>query len=98
MIYISIGGISRPGRIVRTLQVNDMENTYICPEVAFSHLKNENKNEITELRLDVLLVCDKLIVGGEITPEIQREIDFAKKVKMEVVRLEKNGALRPLSE
>lgn len=88
--------IERAKKITHDLQVNDLENCYICPLTAFSHLGyNEMGNgEKIALCLDLLQICDKLIVVGEISEEIQIEIDLAMKLKnadgepMEVVYLE----------
>ena len=51
-----------------------------------------------ELRIDLLTCADRLIVAGEISKGVRMEIDFAKLVKMEVMRLEENGELRPFTE
>ena len=51
-----------------------------------------------ELGLDLLTCADRLIVASEISRGVQREIDFAKLVKMEVLRLDENGELQPFTE
>lgn len=73
-------------RITHDLQVKDLENTYICPLLVLSHLKyNEiGYAEEMELCLDVLSIADKLIVASEISNGVQKEIDFAHLVGMEV--------------
>ena len=89
MIYVAhaYGGkqenIERAKKITHDLQVNDLENCYICPRTAFSHL---GYNEIgcedkIALCLDLLQICDKLIVVGETSEETQIEIDLAMKLK-----------------
>ena len=77
-----------------------MANCYVNPLIFLSHLDfdNFNKDDLMELRFDILQNCDKLIVSGEISNIIQTEIDFAKLVKMEVIRLDENGELRPFTE
>ena len=82
--------IEKAKKITRDLQVNDLENCYICPLTAFSHL---GYNEIgyedeMALCLDILSVSDVLIVASDISEGVSREIDFARLVGMEVKYLE----------
>lgn len=92
--------IERARKITHDLQVADIENTYVCPLLMFSHLRyGEIGYEAEmELCLDILSSCDKLIIASGITNGVRRELDFARLVKMEVVRLEEDGALRPFTE
>lgn len=79
--------IERAKRITHDLQIKDTENCYICPLVAFSHLTyNEiGYEEEMELCIDLLSVADKLIVASEtISQGVEKEIDFANRVGMEV--------------
>ena len=95
LLYIShkYGGdpanIDRAKKITHDLQVNDPENCYICPLMAFSHLGyNEmGYDEEMALCIDLLSVSDVLIVASDISKGVQEEIDFAKMVGMEVVDL-----------
>lgn len=88
--------IKKAKKITHDLQVKDLENCYICPLTAFSHLGyNEiGYEEEIALCLDLLQICDKLIVASEVSKGVQIEIDLAKKLKnadgepMEVVYLE----------
>ena len=93
--------IEKAKKITHDLQVKDLANCYICPLLTFSHLEYGEigyENEL-ELCLDILSSCDLLIVASEeISKGVQMEIDFAKLVKMEVLRLEENGELRPFTE
>lgn len=75
--------IERAKKITHDLQVNDLENCYICPLTAFSHLGyNEiGYEEEIALCLDLLQICDKLIVASEVSHGVQIEIDLAKKLK-----------------
>jgi hypothetical protein len=77
-------------KITHDLQVNDLENTYICPLLAFSQLEygEIGYNEEMDLCLDILSICDKLIVASEISKGVGMEIDFANSVNMEVEYLE----------
>lgn len=92
--------IEKAKKIIHDLQIKDLANCYICPLLNFScfeHGEIEYDNGI-ELCLDLLTACDKLIVASKISKGVQTEIDFAKLVNMEVLRLEKNGELRPFTE
>ena len=81
--------LERAKQITHDLQVNDPENCYICPLMAFSHLGyNEmGYDEEMELCLDLLSVSDVLIVASDISNGVQKEIDFARMVGMEVIDL-----------
>ena len=74
--------VERAKKITHDLQVNDLENCYICPLTAFSHLGyNEiGYEEEIALCLDLLQICDKLIVASEVSHGVQIEIDLAKKL------------------
>lgn len=96
MVYVShcFGGktenFERAKKITHDLQVNDTENCYICPLLAFSNLGyNEiGYEEEMALCLDLMTVCDKLIVASELSEGVKREIDLAEKCKMEIEYLE----------
>ena len=92
--------VERARKITHDLQVKDVENCYICPLLVLSDLEygEIGYNNELELCIDILQQCDKLIVASEISNGVQREIDFAKLVKMEVLRLEENGELQPFTE
>ena len=95
MIYVShrFGGdpanIERAKKITHDLQVNDPENCYICPLLAFSHLEYNEIGYDAEMALciDLLSVSDVLIVASDISEGVQKEIDFARLVGMEVIDL-----------
>lgn len=95
MIYVShkFGGnpanMERAKKITHDLQVNDPENCYICPLMAFSHFGyNEmGYDEEMALCIDLLSVSDVLIVASDVSDGVQKEIDFAKMVGMEVIDL-----------
>ena len=81
--------MERAKKITHDLQLNDPENCYICPLMAFSHLGyNEmGYDEEMELCIDLLSVSDVLIIASDISDGVQKEIDFARMVGMEVVDL-----------
>ena len=95
MIYVShkFGGdpanMERAKKITHDLQVNDPENCYICPLLAFSNLEYNEIGYDAEMALciDLLSVSDVLIVASDISDGVQKEIDFAKMVGMEVIDL-----------
>ena len=95
MIYVSHRyqgkpeNMERAKKITHDLQVNDPENCYICPLLAFSHLGyNEmGYDEEMALCIDLLSVADVLIVASEPSKGVQKEIDFARLVGMEVIDL-----------
>ena len=82
--------MERAKKITHDLQVNDLENTYICPLLLFSHLRygEVGYDAEMELCLDILSNSDKLIVASDITKGVAKEIDFANLVGMEVEYLE----------
>ena len=94
-IYVShkFGGdtdnMERAKKITHDLQIENPEHCFICPLLAFSHLQYGeigHDSEI-ELCLDLLSLCDTLIVASDISDGVQKEIDFARMVGMEVIDL-----------
>ena len=81
--------VIRAAKITHDLQTKDLDNVFICPLLAFSHLRyNEiGYEEEMALCLDLLSVSDILIVTSEVGFGVQREIDFARMVGMEVIDL-----------
>lgn len=76
-------------QITHDLQTNDLENSYICPLLAFSNLGYNEIGYDAEMALciDLLSVSDVLIVASDISDGVQKEIDFARLVGMEVIDL-----------
>ena len=70
----------------------DLENTYICPLLALSHLKYNEVGYDDEMNLciDLLSIADKMIVASDISKGVAKEIDFANLVGMKVEYLEEN--------
>lgn len=79
----------RAKKITHDLQVDDPENCYICPLMAFSYLEyNEmGYDEEMALCIDLLSVSDVLIVTSDVSEGVQKEIDFARLFGMEVIDL-----------
>lgn len=95
-IYVShcyggkIENFERAKKITHNLQVNDLENCYICPLLAFSHLGYNEIGYEEEMQLceDLLVLCDKLVVASDLSSGVEREITLAKKCNMEIEYLE----------
>lgn len=87
-----INNLERAKKITHDLQVSDLENTYICPLLTFSHLQYGEIGYDAEMEncLDLLSIADKLIVASDLSKGICREIDFANLVGMEVQYLEED--------
>lgn len=81
--------ITRAAKITNDLQKKDLQNAYICPLLVFSHLgyKEIGWDEEMALCLDLLSVCDALLVASDVSKGVQMEIDFANLVGMEVFNL-----------
>ena len=93
--------LERAKKITHDLQVADLENTYICPLLALSHLEYNEVGYDDEMNLciDLLSIADKMIVASDIISKgVQMEINFAKLVKMEVFKLEEYGTLQPFTD
>ena len=95
-IYVShaygskIENLERAKKITHDLQVKDLENCYICPLLAFSHLGYGEIGYEEEMQLceDLLILCDKLIVASDLSEGVEREINLAEKCNMEIEYLE----------
>ena len=87
-----INNLEQAKKITHDLQVADLENTYICPLLALSHLQYGEIGYEAEMEncIDLLSAADKLIVASDISKGVAREIDFANLVGMEVEYLEEN--------
>ena len=84
--------LRRAKKIVHDLQVENKKDCFICPLLAFSHLKygEIGYDAEMELCLDLLSVCDTLIVASEMSDGVQTEVDFANLVGMEVIWLDED--------
>lgn len=94
-IYVShkFGGdpanMERAKKITHDLQIENPTHCFVCPILAFSHLQygEIGYDDEIELCLDLLSLCDTLIVASDVSQGVQKEIDFARMVGMEVVDL-----------
>ena len=79
----------RAKKITHDLQIENPSHCFICPLLAFSHLEyGEIGCDLEmEICLDLLSVCDYLIVASDVSDGVQKEIDFARMVGMEVIDL-----------
>lgn len=84
--------VYRAREITRELQLSDPKNCYVCPLLTFQDLEYDELgyDVAMDLCIDLLSVCDVLIVASEISEGVRREIEFAELVGMEVVYLD-NG-------
>ena len=94
-IYVShkFGGdpanMERAKKITHDLQIENPTHCFVCPILAFSHLQygEIGYDDEIELCLDLLSLCDTLIVASDVSQGVQKEIDFARMVGMEVIDL-----------
>ena len=82
--------LERAKKITHDLQTKDLANCYICPLLTFSHLEYGEIGFDAEMELcyDLLSQCDKLIVASGLSRGVEKEVDFANLVGMEVEWLE----------
>lgn len=82
--------LEKAKRITHDLQARDLSNCYVCPLLAFSHLKYGEIGFDAEMELcyDLLSQCDKLIVASRLSRGVSKEVDFANLIGMEVEWLE----------
>jgi len=86
----SAADYDRARRITHDLQLDDTANCYICPLMAFSHLRHGDVDIDTEMLIceDLLTVCDVLLVASELSKSVRRQIALARKIHMGVTYLE----------
>ena len=81
--------IERAKTIAHDLQIDNPNHCVVCPLLNFSCLDygEIGYEQEMEICLDLLSVCDVLIVASDISEGVQKEIDFARMVGMEVIDL-----------
>ena len=79
----------RVKKIAHDLQLENPSHCVVCPLLNFSCLGygEIGYEQETEICLDLLSACDVLIVASDISDGVQKEIEFAKMVGMEVIDL-----------
>lgn len=72
--------------LVYEYQEEDWENCYVCPVLAFPYSapNDQDIQRLLSIRLDLLSVCDLMIVASQPDYFMSREIDFAKLIGMEI--------------
>ena len=81
--------MERVKKIAHNLQMENPTHCVVCPLLNFSCLDygEIGYEQESEICLDLLSVCDYLIVASDVSKGVQKEIDFARMVGMEVVDL-----------
>ena len=81
--------MERVKKIAHDLQMENPNHCVVCPLLNFSCLGygEIGYEQEMEICLDLLSVCDVLIVASDISEGVQKEIDFARLVGMEVIDL-----------
>ena len=81
--------MERVKKIAHDLQMENPDHCVVCPLLNFSCLGygEIGYDQEMEICLDLLSACDALIVASDVSKGVQKEIDFAKMVGMEVIDL-----------
>ena len=81
--------MERAKKIAHDLQMENPDHCIVCPLLNFSFLDygEIGYDQEMEICLDLLSACDVLIVASDVSEGVQKEIDFAKMVGMEVIDL-----------
>ena len=81
--------MERVKKIAHDLQMENPDHCVVCPLLNFSCLGygEIGYDQEMEICLDLLSACDVLIVASDVSNGVQKEIDFAKMVGMEVIDL-----------
>lgn len=70
---------------LKEIQKKDLDNTYIASNDIFAHLDDTFDIEmVLNMRSDVMMACDKLLVIGDIDEIMKKEIAYAELFSMEV--------------
>lgn len=88
--YVTAENAETAREVAHDLQMKNLADCYISPLTALSCLKDINipPEAKTALRLDLLTVCDALIVKCPISDDMQPEISLARKINMEVIYID----------
>ena len=79
----------RAQKIVFQLQYENPPQCFIPAAIAFEHLYNGDfsQDAIFDIEADLLMNCDQMLIVSDISPIMQRQIDYCKMVGMEVIDL-----------
>ena len=79
----------RASKIVLQLQFENPTHCFIPASIAFEHLYNGDfsQDDIFDIEADLLMNCDQMLIVSDISPIMQRQIDYCKMVGMEVIDL-----------
>ena len=79
----------RSQKIVLQLQYENLTHCFIPAAIAFEHLYNGDfsQDDIFDIEADLLMNCDQMLIVSDISPIMRRQIDYCRKVGMEVVDL-----------
>lgn len=79
----------RASKIVLRLQVENPTHCFIPATIAFEHLYNGDfsQDDAFDIELDLLMNCDQMLIVSDISPIMQRQIDYCRMVGMEVIDL-----------
>ena len=79
----------RSQRIVLQLQYENPTHCFIPATIAFEHLYNGDfsQDDIFNIEADLLMNCDQMLIVSDVSPIMQRQIDYCRMVGMEVIDL-----------
>ena len=79
----------RASKIILQLQVENPTHCFIPAAIAFEHLYNGDfsQDDIFNIEADLLMNCDQMLIVSDISPIMQRQIDYCRMVGMEVIDL-----------
>ncbi len=89
-IFVVCRNLSKSRQVVARIQQKYPNECFIPARNAFSHLYNGKFSdaEISEIEIDLLSNCDEMLICGDVDDVIRKEIDFCKKVDIEVRYIE----------
>ena len=79
----------RASKIILQLQMENPTHCFIPASIAFEHLYNGDfsQDDIFNIEADLLMNCDTMFIVSDISPIMQRQIDYCRMVGMEVIDL-----------
>lgn len=81
--------VERARQITHELQMADLDELYICPVLALSHIEygELGYDEEIELCFELLEKCNRIIVASEISEGVRREIEYARRHDIPIQQL-----------